>query len=147
MQGEHDVLRSCADRAEMCHHKLSNSGYTHADTQKVCPLTHALWHLSTLPPPHQGVCSPHYPHSCSSSLTSSLPVSNSNQSAGRRGGGGGERRGGHTKERPMGVSTTPDCGFCTLSLLATGQEFVRDFSSYFDCFHQGNMTSHVCLID
>lgn len=43
--------------------------------------------------------------------------------------------GGYAKERPMGVSTTPDCGFCTLSLLTTRQ--VRDFSSYF-VYHQGN---------
>lgn len=66
-------------------------------------------------------------------------MSNSDQSVGRRegGGGGGGRRGGHTKERPMGVSTTPDCGFCTLSLLTAGQEFVRDFSSYFDCLSPG----------
>lgn len=71
------------------------------------------------------------------SLTSSLPVSNSNQSVGRRGGGGGGRLGGHTKEQPMGVFTTPDCGFCPLSLLTTGQEFLRDFSSYFDCLSPG----------
>lgn len=47
------------------------------------------------------------------------------------------RQGGHTKERPMGVSTTPDCGFCTLSLLTAGQDFLRDFSSYFDCLSPG----------
>ncbi len=70
-------------------------------------------------------------------LASSLPVSNSNQSVGWRGGGGGGGRGGHTKERPMGVSPTPDCGFCTLSLLTAGQQLVRDFSSYFDCLSPG----------
>lgn len=36
----------------------------------------------------------------------------------------------------MGVSTTPVGGLCTLSLLTTGQEPVRDFSSYF-VYHQG----------
>lgn len=79
-------------------------------------------------------------------LASSLPVSNSNQSVGQsEGSGGGRGGGGHTKDRPMGVSTTPDCGFGTLSLLATS--LLGTFPAILIVYHRGDITSHVCLID
>lgn len=78
-------------------------------------------------------------------LASSLPVSNSNQSVGQSEGSGGGRGGGHTKEQPMGVSTMPDCGFGTLSLLATS--LLGTFPVILIVYHRGDITSHVCLID
>lgn len=78
-------------------------------------------------------------------LASSLPVSNSNQSVGQSEGSGGGRGGGHTKDQPMGVSTTPDCGFGTLSLLATS--LLGTFPAILIVYHRGDITSHVCLID
>lgn len=143
-------MRSSADIEEMCHHKLSDEGihtHPHAHTHRKFALSRMLYGFS--PPCHP--LNRVFALFITSTLAlhpfaSSLPVSNSDQSVGQRGGGGGGRRGGHTKERPMGVSAAPDCGFCTLSLLASGLKFVRDFSSYFDCLSPGKYYI-TCLFD
>lgn len=48
----------------------------------------------------------------------------------------------------MGVSTAPDCGFCTLGLLDTGaKNLLGTFPAPLDVLTPGgNITSHSCLI-
>ena len=141
-------MRSSADRAEMRHHKLSNKGiHTHTQIHRKFVFPHML---NGIPPPCHPLTMVFALYITSTialhPLTSSLPVSSPNQSVGCRGGRGGGGRREHSKEPPMGVSTTPDCGCCTLSLLTASQECVRDFSSYF-VYLQGNIMSLVYMID
>lgn len=135
----------------MCHHKLLKWVHTQTQTQKVCRRMRTLWHLPALPcHPLTRVfalfiTSPLALHP----ITSSLPVSNSNQSVGRRGGGGGGRSGRHTKEQPMGVSTMPEARLrlCTLDLLTEGHDFRREFSCCYDCLSPGKCYVISGLID
>lgn len=120
------------------------SSQTHTDAQFI--LSCMLYDTRPLSHPLTGV----FALLASKTLTlhpraSSLPVSNSNRSVGQSEGSSGGRGGGHTKEQPMGVSTTPDCGFGTLSLLATS--LLGTFPAILIVYHRGDITSHVCLID
>lgn len=99
--------------------------------------------FSTLPPTQHGVCSFHYqrsplPHA------SALPVSNVNQSVGR--GGGRGRKGGHATERPLGVSAMTAASAPSASSPPAGGLF-GTFPAILIVYHQGNIPSHVCLID
>lgn len=149
VQYEDDVLRSSADRAEMCHQQTLQQEDTHThrrtDTYRKFVLSHMLYGISPPCLPLTRVFALFITSTLAlRPFASSLPVSNSNQSVGRRGGVGGGRSGGHTKERPMGVSTTPDCGFSSLPL---AKSLLGTFPAILIVYHQGNIMSRVCLID
>lgn len=139
MRREDDVLRSGADGGG------NVSSQTHTDAHS------SSCHVCFMAPLHSATPSPGCLLSPLAKLSlfipspPPLPVSNSNQSVGQSEGSGGGRGGGHTKEQPMGVSTTPDCGYGTLSLLATS--LLGTFPAILIVYHRGDITSRVCLID
>lgn len=131
----------------MYHHKLYNKWIayicrhtrTHTNTQLVLS-----WRLhgisSTLPPPHHAVCSPHYSTLAFCSLTSPLPVSNSNQRGAERQRRWRKKRRGHTTGC---VSHTRLWLLHPKSRLTVSQAFVRDFFCLFlKVYHQWYIITH-----